>query len=189
MPAAWIRKRAVSRLLCVVLIVACPVLHARGQTLEYKVKAAYLYHFIKFTFWPEHSFANEHAPLLVCILGDDPFGRTLVPLENRVINGHRPKLLYFDKPDARLDDCNLVFITENDPAKNTAILHAVSRHGVLTVSEAEHFADNGGMIGFVIRDQHVTALFNEAAAQAAGLGFDPRLVKLGKFIHSTNKPH
>jgi len=157
---------------------------------EYKVKAAYIYNFIKFTFWPEHGSANKHAPLLVCILGDDPFGETLAPLENRVINGRRPKLLYFDKPDAQLNDCNLVFIAENNPAKNTAILlHAVSRHGLLSVGEAEHFTDNGGMIGFVIHKRHVAVQFNEAAAQAAGLVFDPRLVKLGQFTNNNNNQH
>lgn len=172
-----------------VLITSSPLLYARGQSLEYKVKAAYLYNFLKFTLWPEQDSPDEAPMLRVCILGDNPFGESLAPLENRILNGWRIKLLEMTDPDFVDDDCNLLFIAEANPDKNRALLQAVSRPGLLTVGESDHFTDNGGIIGFVIRDQTVKIQINETAAKTAGLEFDPRLLKLGRAVNHHKNQH
>ena len=51
--------------------------HAEGPPDEYQVKAAFLYNFAKFVEWPQEAFQNQSEPLVVCVLGDNPFGRTL----------------------------------------------------------------------------------------------------------------
>ena len=44
--------------------------------LEYKVKAAYLLNFIRYTEWPVGTLHNNN-PIIICILGKDPFGNLL----------------------------------------------------------------------------------------------------------------
>src|SRR6185295_16921977 len=44
---------------------------------EYAVKAAYLVKFPFFVEWPASAFASPTAPLVLCVIGDDPFGSLL----------------------------------------------------------------------------------------------------------------
>src|SRR6202046_3799900 len=53
-------------------------LGAPGQALdEYQVKAAFLYNFAKFVEWPPEAFKTAKDPILVCVLGRNPFGNAL----------------------------------------------------------------------------------------------------------------
>jgi len=49
---------------------------------EYQIKAAYLYNFAKFVEWPENSFTNGQAPLVIGVLGENPFGGELEKIAN-----------------------------------------------------------------------------------------------------------
>ncbi len=42
-----------------------------------KVKAAYLYNFVRFTTWPDDAFEDEHSPFVIGVVGEDPFGAVL----------------------------------------------------------------------------------------------------------------
>src|SRR5262249_42923351 len=44
---------------------------------EYEIKAAFLYNFAKFVEWPAETFADANAPLILGIVGEDPFGSRL----------------------------------------------------------------------------------------------------------------
>src|SRR5437879_13023676 len=57
---------------------------------EYQVKAAFLYNFAKFVDWPEDAFPDAGAPIVMGILGEDPFGSFLEQIiKTRVINGRK----------------------------------------------------------------------------------------------------
>ena len=45
--------------------------------LEYQVKMAYLYNFAKFIQWPDSTFADSTSPIVIALLGKDPFGSLL----------------------------------------------------------------------------------------------------------------
>src|SRR5688572_33021301 len=44
---------------------------------EYQVKAAYLYGFGRFVEWPAGAAVGADGTFVVCVLGEDPFGRLL----------------------------------------------------------------------------------------------------------------
>src|SRR5207244_10853841 len=51
---------------------------ALGQPVdEYQVKAAFLFNFAKFVEWPPQAFPSASAPFSICVLGQNPFGRSL----------------------------------------------------------------------------------------------------------------
>ena len=49
------------------------------------MKAAFLFNFTKFVEWPESSFEDPQAPIVLGIIGDDPFGDDL----ERIIAGQK----------------------------------------------------------------------------------------------------
>src|ERR1700756_4784994 len=69
-------SRFVSATIFLVSVAGFPV-STRSDTLEYAVKAAYLYKFTPFVEWPASAFAGPGSPFNVCVLGDDPFGPAL----------------------------------------------------------------------------------------------------------------
>src|SRR5262245_20863804 len=52
---------------------------------EQEIKAGLLYNFLKYTDWPEASFAAPSV-ITVCIFGNDPFNGNLKPMEGRTVN-------------------------------------------------------------------------------------------------------
>ena len=67
---------------------ACSSPARADEPLASQVKAAFLLNFTKFVQWPALAFADEHAPLAICILGADPFGNTLDEMvKGEAVNG------------------------------------------------------------------------------------------------------
>src|ERR1700722_19803093 len=88
------RLRRISRVLWCVLAGAglclLPSCMDAQTDLEYQVKAAFLLNFAKFVEWPSSVFADADSPVTICILGKDPFGRTIDELSQcEVANGRK----------------------------------------------------------------------------------------------------
>ncbi len=60
---------------------------AADNTLENKVKAAYLFHFTQFVDWPREVLGDQNEAIRICILGEDPFGPLLNTLEKNRSQG------------------------------------------------------------------------------------------------------
>ena len=172
-------RRLIGRL-C--LSLACLVFpfasRAADESLEYQVKAAFLLNFIKFTEWPPAAFEDSASPIAICILGDDPFGRTLDQIvEGEVIDGHKVIAQRIKRAPAP-KSCQVLFMSK--PGKETLGILPGLGSGVLTVGEGDAFVRDGGMIAFVIEDRRVRFRANQAAAENAGLKLSSKLLSIAK---------
>ncbi len=152
----------------------------RAQAIdEYQVKAAFLYNFVKFVEWPADAFPNDGAPIIIGLVGNDPFGSKIDQMINgRFANGRRLVLKRF--PDLRtLAYCHIVFICSSEKNNLRQLLSATGA-GVLTVSETDRFTQMGGMINFTIVDSKVRFEINQGAAERAGLKISAKLLSLGR---------
>src|ERR1700682_4510122 len=52
---------------------------------EYLIKAGFIYNFAKFVEWPSTAFAEPDSPIVIGVLGTDPFGDII----NRVVEGKK----------------------------------------------------------------------------------------------------
>src|SRR5687767_4978311 len=56
---------------------------------EYQVKAVFLYNIVQFVEWPNDSVPNETSPIIIGVLGIDPFGSYLDDtVLGEEVNGH-----------------------------------------------------------------------------------------------------
>jgi len=53
---------------------------------EKNIKAAYLYNFANFVDWPEET-ASQNEILNICVLGTDPFGKSLDAVRGKIVKG------------------------------------------------------------------------------------------------------
>src|SRR5437660_398055 len=96
-------RRLVSAII-VALTVA--VLQAQDTSLEYQVKAAYLYNFVKFIEWP--AAAARSGTLSICTAGSNPFGTALADIvRGELINGRAIAARTIDAPQP---GCDVVFV-------------------------------------------------------------------------------
>ncbi len=158
---------------------------ARAQsdtTREYQIKAAFLFNFAQFVKWPVESFVRPDAPFKIGILGDDPFGSALDEIiRGETINGH-PLTVVRAQRIEDLKDCQLIFVSRSEDSHVGEILAQLDSRPVLTVSEVESFARNGGDINFYLTDGKIRFEINPQSAQRSGLKISSQLLTLGKIV-------
>lgn len=162
---------------------------ARGQEIqapEYKVKAAFLYNFTKLVEWPTNAFASDQSPLLVGILGKDPFGKELDDLTTgRAVNGHALQLVRFSAVE-QITNCHILFICESERRKLDSILDVARGKPILTVGDMKGF-ETRGMITLVKSNDSINLRINLAAAQEARLQLSSRLIRLDRSLRPTDE--
>ena len=148
---------------------------------EYAVKAAFLCNFITFTEWPSAAFENPGSPIVIGVLGRDPFGSAL----DATMTGGRLK----DRPlivwhITRLEDmnrCHVLFISDSESNQIGEILRRLKNQPVLTVSDMAGFAEAGGAVAFTTAGS-VRLTINPVAAQSAGLTLSAKLLRLARTV-------
>lgn len=149
---------------------------------EYEVKAAYVLNFARFAEWPAESFENDSAPVILGILGRDPFGSLLDrTLANQKIGKRGIEI----RRGARLQDlgtCHLLFISETETERVEQAIAGARVQGVLTISEFENFAALGGAIGFYAEEKRIRFEVNLRACEKNGIKLSSKLLKLARIV-------
>src|SRR5262245_16356119 len=97
---------------CVCFVVACVGLSIaqKPPASEHEVKAAWLLNFARYVDWPSNAFSSPEAPLVIAVVGQDPFCLTLERiLSNKVVKGRRFSLKRLAADDS-LQGCHVVYL-------------------------------------------------------------------------------
>ncbi|MBF0437978.1 MAG: YfiR family protein [Magnetococcales bacterium] len=151
------------------------------QPTEYQVKGAYLYNFTKFITWPSTAFTDDQAPFRLCVLGDNPFGSALEALTKKTTQNHPITILYLEAVQ-QAAQCHLLFITQAESEKISAILTTIQKKPILTVGDRADFARQGGMIHFVNISDNLKFAINLETVLQAGLKVNATLLQVGHVI-------
>jgi hypothetical protein len=144
---------------------------------EYQVKAAFLYNFVKFVEWPATP-GEKVGPIVLCMLGKDPFGGALDrAVEGKKVEG-RPLAIRPINDIAAARSCHVLFVSASEVGRISEITYAVRTWDVLTVSEIHGFSGRGGIITFLMDGQRVRFQINSEAAARAGLKISSKLLQL-----------
>lgn len=179
-------KRLLARFLLVLLaglVSPCLTLGQSEVSQEYQVKAAFLYNFAKFVDWPSAAFANDKAPITVCIYGKDPFGATLDDTVRSKTIGARGFVVRRPKSPKDMAGCQIAYLGGSAGDQLRDFLSIVDSSNVLSVGEDPHFADQGGDIQFVMEDGKIRFLINVDSVNRAGFKMSSKLLALAKLVH------
>jgi hypothetical protein len=153
----------------------------QGVAPEYEVKAAFLFNFTKFVEWPPSAFTDEHSLLKICVLGENPFGKTLRSLTDDEVGGRRLSLVHPESLN-NLESCHVLYVSRSERERLGPVLAALRNAPVLTVGDTPGFIDQGGMINFILEGSKVRFDVNQEAAERAGLKISSRLLALAKHV-------
>lgn len=149
---------------------------------EYKVKAAFLYNFAKLTDWPTNTFAATNTPLVIGVVGKNPFdGELEAVISGKTIAGHPVDIVRFAMA-GEIKACQVVFIPRSENGRQPATLAWLAGQPILTVGDAPEFARHGGIIGLVKAGGEIHFQINPAAAERAGLKLSSKLLRLAEII-------
>jgi uncharacterized protein DUF4154 len=152
---------------------------------EYLIKAGFIFNFAKFVEWPALSFAQPDSPIVIGILGTDPFGAIIDQIVQDKKIGARGFVVKRLKWGAELKDlkeCKILFVGASERAHIDDVVQAVKGLPILTVGETPGFAEHGGVIRFVLEDNRVRFEVNVEAARQAELTISSRLLTLARII-------
>lgn len=153
---------------------------------EYQVKAVFLFNFTQFVEWPDKILSTDNEPLIIGILGDDPFGAFLdETIKGETVNGHPLTVQRFTKID-QLTTCHVLFICQTEKKQLKDILLSVEHKNILTVSDINNFAKQGGIIRFVTENNKTRLRINLEAAKKEGLTISSKLLRLAEIVATTN---
>ena len=158
---------------------------------EYLIKAGFIYNFAKFVEWPSTAFAEPDSPIVIGVLGTDPFGDII----NHVVEGKKIgargfviRRFKWSKELKDLKDfkeCRILFVSSSEKMHFEEIVEAVKGLPILTVGEAPGFAERGGMIRLMLEDNRVRFEVNVDAAHDGNLNISSRLLTLARIISPT----
>jgi YfiR/HmsC-like len=171
------------------LVIPLTILHgsvSRAQTekeIEYRFKAVYILNFFQFVEWPDSAFENGQSPIVLAVLGDDPFGKILDETVQSEKIGSRSIVVKRFHGLNELGPCQALFISSSEKGTVQTILNRIDDHPVLTISDIEDFGDQGGDIGFYFDNNKIRFAINVQALKQSDLRVSSKLLRLAKIIN------
>lgn len=145
---------------------------------EYRQKAVFLYDFAQFTQWPDDAFADAKAPLVIGVLGHNPFGPVLDDtIRGETAQGRTLVVEHYRRGD-EIKTCHILFISQSETRRMDEIVKSLRGKPVLTVADANGPQATGVVIRFLVENNKVHFRINQEAAQAANLTLSSKLLRV-----------
>jgi hypothetical protein len=172
------------------------------QNLEYTIKAAFLFNFVKFVDWPPVKEANN-VPVTIGIIGKDPFGKAFDTIKDKQVKGRPTVIKYFKSykdlktadsnstksadTTENLKKCHLLFICQSEKDSLAEITALAQKSSILTVGEMPEMLQSGGIIKFLIEEDKVRFDINLTSARQSSLTIRSQLLRLAKRVIGEEK--
>ena len=154
---------------------------AEPSTLEYAVKATFLYKFAPFIEWPPAAFRSADTPLTICIAGDDAVARLIDDAAQGQRDGERSVVVQHLTTVSRDAPCHVLYAAGTTTQSAAAALDAVRGRPVLTVADSAR-GPARAMITFVVENNRVRFDIDDRAAAASGLSISSKLLSLARTV-------
>jgi hypothetical protein len=186
------RRATPTRLICAVITTMTVSWSARSYAQTATAAAltsAFLYNFAKFTEWPSDALAPGQR-IALCIIGDSAVADAL----ERTIKGHAIEshelTVGLVKPEGPFRSCHLLYMTGFDATRSLQLLEGLKTAPVFTASDADKFAERGGVAQLTLENGRMRFAINITAAQHARLQLSSKLLSLAQIIKGEhNDPH
>lgn len=185
-----------------------------AQEIEYEVKAAFIFNFMKFIEWPpekqisKENDADAAKTMIIGIVGINPFGSAFQPILDKEVqkkkirlveipgfhsfqNDYRNKTQALDDYTARyqpvISKCDVLFICDSEKDYRKELLSLTEGRHLLTISDLPDFAKKDGMIGFVKDNNKIRFAINLQAAEKEKMKIRSQLLTLAKEVYEVKK--
>ena len=161
---------------------------------EYKIKAAFLFNFLKFVEWPKSKTNDGNEPIIIGIIGKNVFQDSFENLKNKTIEGKKvvverykgiSELDHSSQKHPQIENIrksHMLFICPSEKIYMANILESVKEQGILTVADTKGFLEAGGIINLMMEEKKVRFEINMIAAKKSGITIRSQLLRLAKKV-------
>jgi len=149
---------------------------------EYRVKAALVLNFARFTEWPVSTInIDSKQSIHFCVIGNSEVEEAFAEIDNKSVGEWHVEIRNIDDlPE--LKNCHLVYVGYSEKRRLPEVFAAIEDQPVLTIGEMDEFTSLGGMINLVIQERKIGFQVNLDAANNANLRISARVLKLGDIV-------
>jgi hypothetical protein len=190
-------KTYIFAVLLLTLFAGSQVQAGSASASEYQVKAAFLYNFAMFVDWPKEKKVNGNEPIVIGIIGKDPFEDAFDRIKNK--QGEDVKIVIkrfkgleelkksdraeLNKEIEAIKKCHLLFICRSEKKVVKKIMNLVKDANVLAIGDMEGFLGaSGGIINFTLQNEKVRFEVDLVAAKQANLKIRSQLLRLAQNV-------
>ncbi len=167
-------------LLLLLLLAGMSMQCCRAELSEVQVKSAYVFNFIKFVEWPDKAIRTGDK-LRLCVIGNDELLASLTTLNGRKVGEHELQVVHTNSGTV-WSTCHVLFIGEHEQRRLVPIIKSLGTAPVLTISDIPGFAERGGDIGLLTRNNKMLFEVNLASTRQAGLRLSSQMLNLAANI-------
>lgn len=151
---------------------------------EAKVKAAFVVNFARFINWPQSSFTDPTAPLILCTVGVEGVEQSFAGVEAKKIKG-RPLVLqnYGSLEEVVSSSCQIVYVKGTTGKRLQRFLKENRSTPIVSISESDGFTRLGGIIEFVKSKGRLSFKINNSEAKEKQLQIDAALLNLAEEVN------
>lgn len=160
-----------------------PASAARQSSVELAVKATYLAKFTSYLDWPARHLPTG-APIIICVIGSDPFGSALEQAVSGGTSGGHPLVLRRYASNNDVQKCHIAYLSGSGREVSAALASAGSSP-VITVTDSRN-SNLSGVIHFQLVGNSVKFDIDTYKASRAGVGISSKLLGLARKVRRAN---
>lgn len=150
-----------------------------AEPLELKVKAAFVFNFVRFASWPPERLPDPASVIDLCVLGDPGFlDAVRETVSGKSVGAHPLRARALSDP-AELASCHLAYVGQAADAARA--LSVAAGHGVLTVHDGATTSPHG-VVRFFLEERRIRFEINSAAAARENLQLSSKLLSLASMV-------
>jgi hypothetical protein len=150
---------------------------------EYQIKAVFLFNFAQFVRWPPSAFSGADAPLVIGVLGDNPFGAYLDDaVRGEKVDNRSLVVEHYHAVD-EIKACHILFISRSEATRLEQILARLKDRSVLVVGDGDDFVQRGGTIRLATLQNKIRLIVNVEAAKLANLMISSKLLRSAELVN------
>jgi len=139
----------------------------------------------QFTQWPGDAFEQPDSPIVLCVLGENPFGEALEAAVRGETAQGRKLVVQHHRGIEGIKACHVLYISRPVARQPKEVIPALAGRSVLTVTESDALARAyPAMVRFATEQNRIKLLINVKAATAARLVFDSRLLRAAEITEN-----
>ncbi len=146
---------------------------------EAEVKIAYIFNILKFIHWTPLP-GNQ---LTLCMDENASLASAAGALEDRLVQGYKLRVIGLRENFQVPGQCQVAFIEEKNRVERSRMIQQCHAAGVLTISDAQDFTVEGGIIGFVTVRGGIRFILNLTQARAVGIVVSSQLAETAFEVH------
>ena len=168
--------------MCGVLLLGGLDVSAQTPSKEYQIKAVFLFNFAQFVEWPPTAFTGANTPLVIGVLGEDPFGAYLDETVRGEAVNNRPLAVERYRGVDEIRTCHILFVSRSEAGRLDQTLASLRGRNILIVGDADDFVRRGGTVQLANAQNKVRLVINPDAAKAANLTISSKLLRAAEIV-------